>query len=638
MAYIWLVQRRLVFKLLSIAMAMCALVNPISAQVDTTLMLKEVEVTATRIEFTGAGKHTDSISSGRIHQLPFSTLSTLLAHQTPLYVRSYGLGTLATLGIRGGSASHTQLMWNGIPIRNPMIGLVDLALIPTPLIDQVSVHYGGHGAAFGSGAVGGLISFSNESLSTEEKVALSAFAGDWASFGTSIRMNYGTGKFVFGTRIFHQSAKNDFRYKLNEVLPERRQTNHAATNNGLLQEIQWNANEQNTILARWWWQDTDREIPPTSVQTTSKSAQQDRTLRSAIQWKHNGDVWDWQVKVAHLDETINFQDSLIGLYTQNHFSTWIGELEIADRLFQAVDFTAGIFAEQVEATSANYEGTNTRNQQAAYASWRWARQSWMWRLQFREEFTDAKFSPLLVDLSAEWSLLPALTWKASISRNYRVPTLNDLYWWPGGNPALLPEEGWTLESGIHVSAGRPRLSVQSSATVYYRRLNQWIMWMPPVKDIRSYWSPINVNQVNSRGIEFRGDLNYAIRKWRARLQAGIDLTWSTFENALPEFRIEAGDQLFYVPVENVMTGLQLAFGRWRAHYTHHWFGASPGINEDVGAGNVGSASVSYDTHDSDKVPVVIYVQVENIWDVPYRLIERRPMPGRSVQVGAGISF
>ena len=80
------------------------------AQVDSTLQLQEIEVTAQRIILTDIGKHTEVLDSQALAIGQYSNLSSQLAMKTPLFVRSYGSGTLATLGIRGGSASHTQLL------------------------------------------------------------------------------------------------------------------------------------------------------------------------------------------------------------------------------------------------------------------------------------------------------------------------------------------------------------------------------------------------------------------------------------------------------------------------------------------------------------------------------------------------
>ena len=48
--------------------------------------------------------------------------------------------------------------------------------------------------------------------------------------------------------------------------------------------------------------------------------------------------------------------------------------------------------------------------------------------------------------------------KASISRNYRFPSLNDLYFLPGGNPGLKSEQGVAYEAGL--------IDIDKSDTVY----------------------------------------------------------------------------------------------------------------------------------------------------------------------------
>ena len=104
------------------------------SQIDSNNLLQQVEVSAQRINLTDIGKHTETLDSASISLKHYESLAGLLRINTPLYVRSYGAGTLSTLGIRGGGAAHTQILWNGIPLRNPMVGLVDLALIPSVLM------------------------------------------------------------------------------------------------------------------------------------------------------------------------------------------------------------------------------------------------------------------------------------------------------------------------------------------------------------------------------------------------------------------------------------------------------------------------------------------------------------------------
>jgi len=607
------------------------------SQVDSVISLQEIEVTAQRIDFTDIGKHSENLDTSRIARLRSSTLSSMLADQTPLYVRSYGNGTLATLGIRGGSASHTQIIWNGIPIRNPMIGMVDLALIPSLFIDNVSVHYGGHGSAFGSGAVGGLIAISNETINDKNGAEAKLAFGSWEQRSAELKLNYGFKKLRFSTRAFTRYAENNYRYIPLQGLDPKYQVHHQLTDNGILQEIQYNLSELNAITGRVWFQKTDRQIPPTAVQTTSEQAQQDEDWRTTIEWMHKGEKLKWDIKSAFLDERINYQDTLILLYTHNRFKTWLAEGQLSFKAFKKLDIAGGLYTERVEATSDNYPVGKERYQHAAFITVRRSVDKWIYRVQMREELTDDHWSPLLIDVGTEWSGIKSITLKASVSRNYRTPTLNDLYWSPGGNPELNPEQGWTIESGVHYKSPMKKIRWGGSVTGYARKIDDWIMWLPPVKDIRNFWSPTNISEVNSTGLECRADGSMKTGDWLMTLQGGLDLTWSTFGTAIPDLQIEPGDQLFYVPVDNISGTVKTAFHGWTIYYQHHWFGSSPGINEDVQAADVGSAGLGYSWL-KPKFGLDILLQVDNVWDVPYRMIERRPMPGRGFELGMKVSM
>ncbi|MEP6647215.1 MAG: TonB-dependent receptor [Saprospiraceae bacterium] len=609
----------------------------LNAQMDSIHVLKQVEVAAERIDLTDIGKHTDRIDKSVIDLYRNESLASVLALRTPLFVRTYGAGTLATLGIRGGSASHTQLLWNGIPLRNPMLGLQDLALIPTVFFDEAAIHYGGHGAAFGSGAVGGLISISNAPVSLENHIGVNVYAGSWGLHGGDMQLDYGLGKIRFSSRLFAQRAENNYQYRLDKGLPEYNQVHNQIKNNGILQEITYSLGDRQFITGRLWFQYADRQIPPTSTQTTSEAAQQDKVFRASLQWNYVADRFHWQLKSAWLDEINDYQDSLIILYAHNRFRTWLAEGVGTYEPGRNFSIVGGVYTEVANGDSGNYATLQSRNQTAIFSSFRLISKSWMWRFQARQELTDKIFSPLLVDISTEWSGVKKFTFKTSISRNYRMPTLNDLRWKPGGNPDLQPEQGWTSEAGAEFKSGSEKMNYSISLTAYKRAIDQWIMWMPPVKGIRDYWSPINIAKVNSRGFEFRGDSKWKIHNWIFDMNTGIDLTWSTFESALTEFRIEAGDQLFYVPVDNILAGVGIHFQNWNFYYNHHWFGMSGGINDDVKAANIGSAGLSVDFK-NQKLSETVYVQAENLWNVPYRIIERRPMPGRSITAGVKIAI
>lgn len=77
-----------------------------------------------------------------------------------------------------------------------------------------------------------------------------------------------------------------------------------------------------------------------------------------------------------------------------------------------------------------------------------------------------------------------ITAKASITRNYRFPTLNDLYFLPGGNTDLKRESGFTYEAGLSFAVGKDNVyTLSGSASWFDQHVNDWIIWLPNFKGI-----------------------------------------------------------------------------------------------------------------------------------------------------------
>ena len=65
----------------------------------------------------------------------------------------------------------------------------------------------------------------------------------------------------------------------------------------------------------------------------------------------------------------------------------------------------------------------------------------------RSEWYDAALIPFIPSAGAEYNIsgrYPTAI-KINAARNYHKPTLNELYWIPGGNPGLKPEDGLTAD-------------------------------------------------------------------------------------------------------------------------------------------------------------------------------------------------
>ena len=95
--------------------------------------------------------------------------------------------------------------------------------------------------------------------------------------------------------------------------------------------------------------------------------------------------------------------------------------------------------------------------------------------------------------------------KASVSRNYRFPTLNDLYFLPGGNPDLKNEHGFSYDAGVSFDVGKKGVyKLGGSASWFDSYIDNWIVWLPTAK---GFWTPKNVKEVHAYGVEVKAGLD-----------------------------------------------------------------------------------------------------------------------------------
>ena len=90
----------------------------------------------------------------------------------------------------------------------------------------------------------------------------------------------------------------------------------------------------------------------------------------------------------------------------------------------------------------------------------------------RKEITNNYESPLLFSLGANYQLSQIYQLKVNASKNFRIPTYNDLYWSAAGNPELNPEESLQAQFGNQLQ----HKNLEAGLTFYYNDLTNMIRW------------------------------------------------------------------------------------------------------------------------------------------------------------------
>jgi iron complex outermembrane receptor protein len=518
-----------------------------------------------------------------------------------------------------------------------MVGQLDLSLIPVGLMDAVQIRLGGNGAAFGSGAMSGTIALDNSRPSEDDRgigleTRLGSF-GNWEQFGYC---TYGQEKWIAQTKVLYRQAENDFPYEVDPSLDRRFQTHSQFQQAGLLQSFFWSPADNQELAIFIWGQDSFREIPPTMVQNESQAEQADRFLRTSVQWTQVGKRIRWEGRAGYFKEYLRYIDSLILLDETSGFQTAVGEWSGTYHIQPGLRFQAGMTYTWLKAQAESYEADPQQHRTAVFAmlAHRW--RNLHWQLQVRQELVDRSLIPLIPVFSLEWRPLHWLSVGSKVSRDYRIPTLNDLYWRPGGNPDLQPETGWGMEAGVNLGKIQGERGVGGSVSTFNRRVDNWILWAIQPGD--AFWSAGNIARVQSYGLESRMYGTWEVEAWKVNLDANYDWIRSINQVGVQQPSIPSGSQLFYVPVHQGGGGVMVQWKGLHASYRHQWTGPFRGIRfEEIPGYSLGFLRLGY-TWSGQHFQVQSTISINNIGNTQYQIVEYRPNPGRNFQVGIRLNW
>jgi vitamin B12 transporter len=583
----------------------------------------------------------DSIQQSRYSA---GTLTDLLGQNGMTFLKYAGNGSLATTSIRGASASQTLVLWNGVSIESPTNGNLDLSLMPGILFDVVSLQNGGGSAGWGSGAIGGVIQ-AGSAGSYKEGLHV-RYLGQYGSFGEmdhGLKISYSNEKYFADVRAYHQVAENNFTFRNLFVAghPIDTLVNAEFFQQGIQGQLGWHSPDFNRQLTvRAWYQNSDRGIPPTMQETNSDAYQKDEFFRSMADWQMNYHKLRLEVKSALLTE---FMDYYIGYHYPNSFTHALSLVNEADCRIGFTDKFSGTFGitdTYAKADVTQYLPSTEQNRAGAYAAFQFLPdENWNIVLNFREEEVQGKIKPIMPSLGAEWYKIKFITLKTSVSRNYRVPAFNDLYWVPGGNPDLQPEDSWNADAAVVFHYNKDNFKIEYSATAYYRVTRNWIYWHPSDNN-SAVWSPENLLEVWSRGFEHRLNLKWTKNKFDLNFIAGYDYVRATNEKSKSVTDISIGKQLPYVPANHIFGMLQFSYSKFYLAYNHQFNGLRFTVNdhsEYLPAFDIANLTIGK-RFDYRKSYCDIYFRVNNLFDKEYQSIAWRPMPGRNYQVGITIDF
>jgi iron complex outermembrane receptor protein len=141
--------------------------------------------------------------------------STLLSRIAGIRVLQYGgLGSFATVSIRGSSSNQVSVYLDGVPLNNAYLGVANLSDLPLGDLHRIEIYRGFSPPHLGSSAIGGainLVSFSGDD-DRGPGASISVSAGSFGTIRYLLSLRSGAWRARFRGHAAHTRSRGDFAF------------------------------------------------------------------------------------------------------------------------------------------------------------------------------------------------------------------------------------------------------------------------------------------------------------------------------------------------------------------------------------------------------------------------------------------
>jgi iron complex outermembrane receptor protein len=606
-------------------------------QLSDTLILSEVVIPSSRLPVYSPGGKVLSIDSSAIESYRHTNIAEMLAGNSSVVIRDYGPGNSSLISIRGLEPRQTQVAWNGFNLNSASLGMTDASLIPAAVIDEAAIAYGTHTTTFGNSALGGVVMLGNESPVFDQSTTASIFShyGSFSTLNTGLDLKIAGKKFESRTKIYYSASDNDFDFKNTAVRdePVTTQSNSDHSYYGLMQTLAFKPGRNDVLETGIWYQVYDRNIPPLMTVPESTASQKDSTIRAYIRYKHTFKNAILTVAGAVLKDDQNYTDPEHSILADYDITNTFLQADHIWKLNQSIIWSTGISIQSSSADFKEYNNSRYRNTTGLHSALRMViNQRLTGSLSLRKEMTNIEDPPLIMKGEMKYSdLNEIISIHLSGGNHFNLPTLNDLYWVPGGNQQLKPERGITAELGTNIRprGGLPELSV----TGFMMDVEDWIKWFPGNNGL---YKAENISKVRSTGIELI--LNGDIRTGQLIHDYDFWYTYcstKTIETGEPFAGDTKGKQLVYVPEHTAGFRWTVTYKLLSLLYSHRFTGTqytNPDNTYELDPFQVGDLKVAM-RFKIKQQRCSVHFDINNLWNEQYQVLAWHAMPGRWYQAG-----
>lgn len=574
------------------------------------------------------------------------SIENVLSRYTPVFFKTYSPGGVATISHRGFGASQTLLVWNGFALNQLTLGQPALGGMQVNDNIRFGIVSGTQAASDFSGGLSSYIHIDDVFYRDSSLERRLIFSG--GSFGTgsaSFFSDYRIKKSRISFELSGVNASNNYRFHNNaegatsDEWPLQNRVAASYYNMAVKSNLVIPMKNGDFRLSLWagsQFNETPAQL--LSPQLSDNESQENRFVRiSGFVPIISADDAGLQFRFFFSADTFLYRNKQLsisdGTASQSLATRWNAYM----RAGAGHEFNMEYYPEVYRVISENFQKPVVHTDQRMKLKYCLNRYDAvklnMWTHIITRNFKDVfplpgisvSFMPANSS-KAKWKKLKWLNVYAGLARNMRMPTMNDLYWVPGGNPDLKPENAWTADLSIVTTSVLKNIEWNLKLMPFFSETTDLIRWTPDSSG--SQWHASNVAESRQYGAE---GLVYCSYSWRQNKIAGAMTATRVFAQDL------SGDEIFtlmYVPDMTMNSVVSFEHGIWSGGYEFHFTGRRfSSSDNDRYMPEIFLHDVFFTVVKKIKTNhLSLSIRLNNIMNADYQYIAWYPMPRRNFYI------
>jgi len=593
------------------------------AQKDSIVSLDIVVLSDVKLKNHSAGYKVKNFADSIIKTQ--TSLTALLNLNSTIYFKENGFGMVSSPSFRGTNASQTAVIWNGINVNSQLTGQADFNTFSITNYNNISVKSGGSSVQYGSGAIGGSIHLNNSfHFYNHFKNKFEVSYGSFSTLNTSYKLTFGTNKTFIAAGIDYKKSENDYEYLGYGTKNE----------NGRFQFRGFNFNmgyflTKNTVLKLFHNSSFNTRNLSGTLTYNANDVYKNGDSKTMVEIDFLGKKVSSNLNVAHIYEDYKYfpNKENTSQFSFGKVTTFIAKYDASLYLKPSNLLLKGIVEYKKIKGEGSSIGSNQRDLFSAVFLLNHKPTSKIdYGINIRTEIIDQYNIPLVFSAGANYQAAKFYTLKLNASKNYRIPTFNDLYWTPGGNIDLNPESSYQFEIGNDFRFKSQIISLAG----YFIKSKDMIKWLP---NLANFWSPINVEEVENYGAEFQYNISKKI--------GNNQLAFSTNYGYTISKNTKTNKQLIYVPKHKLIATVSYNYKNISAYYQLLYNGSvytTTDNSNNLNSYDVSDIGFNYTFPTKSKVTKILTFKAQNIFNEKYQNVAYRPMPNRNYKLKLTLNF